>query len=193
MDIVKLHHRALEATTAIVANVNGAQFDMPTPCAEFDVRALLNHMIGGNWRFVKIAQGEPGEAVPSTGDFVHDDAIGPYGVSAAAVSEAWSDPALLAKVVHLPFGDFPGAFALGIHTVETIAHGWDLAKATSQPTEVEPELYEVAWQNSKDIDDSFRGPGLPFGPAVAVPPDASDTEKLMAWLGRQIYEPGPPS
>ena len=64
MDIIKLHDRALEATTAIVANVDPGQFGAPTPCDDFDVRALLNHMIGGNYRFVKIAQGEPGQAVP---------------------------------------------------------------------------------------------------------------------------------
>ncbi len=185
MDIIKLHDRALEATTTIVANVAAGQFGAPTPCVEFDVRALLNHMIGGNYRFVKIAEGERGEAIPAAGDFVHDDALTPYRDSAAALSEAWSDPVLLERTVHLPFGDFPGAFALGIHTVETIVHGWDLAKATGQPTEIDPALYEVAWQNTKDIDESFRGPGRPFGPAVALPPGASDTATLMAWLGRE--------
>ena len=57
MDIIKLHDRALDATTTIVANVATSQFGAPTPCVEFDVRALLNHMIGGNYRFVKIARG----------------------------------------------------------------------------------------------------------------------------------------
>jgi uncharacterized protein (TIGR03086 family) len=185
MEIIKLHDRALEATAAIVANVDAVQFGAPTPCADFDVRALLNHMIGGNYRFVKIAHGEPGQAVPAAGDFVHDDALTPYRQSAGAVSEAWSDPALLDRTARLPFGDFPGAFALGIHTVEAIVHGWDLAKATGQPTELDPDLYEVAWQNSKDIDDSFRGPSRPFGPAVTAPPGATDTARLMAWLGRQ--------
>lgn len=112
-------------------------------------------------RFVKIAHGEPAEAVPSTGDFVHDGALGPHRESATAVSEGWGDPTVLERRVHLPFGDFSAAYALGIHTVETIVHGWDLAKATGQPIEIEPELHAVAWQNSKDIDDSFRGPGRP--------------------------------
>jgi uncharacterized protein (TIGR03086 family) len=112
MDIIKLHDRALEATTALVAGVKAEQFSLPTPCAELDVRALLNHLIGGNFRFVKIAHGEPGEAVPSTGDFVHDDALGPYRESAIAVSEAWGEPMVLERTVHLPFGDFPGAYAL---------------------------------------------------------------------------------
>jgi uncharacterized protein (TIGR03086 family) len=185
MDVIKLHDRALEATTSIVANVDTSQFGAPTPCAEFDVRALLNHMIGGNFLFVNVAAGEPGEPIPATGDFIHNDALAPYRESADAVSKAWSDPSVLERTVHLPFGDFPGAFAIGIHTVETIAHGWDLAKATGQPSELDAELYAVAWQNCKDIDDSFRGPGRPFGPAVTAPAGASDTARLMAWLGRR--------
>ena len=185
MSIVKLHDRALETVTAIVANVERSQFGLPTPCAEFDVRALLNHMIGGNHRFVAIANGEPGASVPATGDFVDDDALTPYRESADALSEAWSEPALLERTVHLPFGDFPGEMALGIHTVEVVVHGWDLANATGQPTELDPELYEVAWQHTKDLDDSFRGTGGPFGAAVTVPAGATDTDRLMAWLGRQ--------
>jgi len=185
MELIKLHDRALEATATIVANVDVAQLGAPTPCVEFDVRGLLNHMVGGNYRFVKIAQGEPGQAVPATGDFVDDDPITPYRVSAEAVAKAWSDPAVLERTVHLPFGDFPGAVAIGIHTVETIVHGWDLAKATGQPSELDPDLYAVAWQNTKDIDESFRGPGRPFGPAVTLPAGATDTGRLMAWLGRQ--------
>ena len=185
MDIIKLHDRALEATTSIVANVDTSQFGGATPCAAFDVRELLNHMIGGNHRFVKIAHGEPGESVPATGDFVRNDALTPYRESAEAVSKAWSDPSVLERTAHLPFGDFPGAFAIGIHTVEVIVHGWDLATATGQATDLDPELYAVAWQNCKDIDESFRGPGRPFGPAVTPPADASDTARLMAWLGRR--------
>jgi uncharacterized protein (TIGR03086 family) len=85
----------------------------------------------------------------------------------------------------MPFGDFPGEFALGIHIVETVVHTWDLSKATGQPTELDPELCEAAWERTKDIDDSFRGPGRPFGQPVAAPPDATPTERLVAWLGRQ--------
>src|SRR2546429_3029586 len=58
MDAIKLHDRALEATTAIVANVKANQFDRSTPCSEFDVQTLLNHMIAGNFMFVDVAQGK---------------------------------------------------------------------------------------------------------------------------------------
>jgi uncharacterized protein (TIGR03086 family) len=185
MDVIKLHDRALEATTSIVANVGTSQFGMRTPCAELDVLALLNHMIGGNFLFVAAANGEPPEPASATADFVRGEALASYRKSADAVSKAWSDPSVLARTVRLPFGELPGEVALGMHTVETIVHGWDLAKATEQPTELDPELYEVAWQNAKGIDDSLRGPGRPFGPTVTAPAGASDTAELMAWLGRR--------
>jgi uncharacterized protein (TIGR03086 family) len=185
MDVIELHDRALEATTSIVANVDASQFDMGTPCAEFDVRALLDHMIGGNYLFVAAATGEPPEPAPPTDDFVRGDALTPYRESADAVSKAWSDRSVLERAVHLPFGEVPGEVALGMHTVETIVHGWDLAQATGQPTDIDPELYAVAWQNAKDIDDSLRGPGRPFGPAMTAPAGATDTAQLMAWLGRR--------
>ncbi|MGI8574627.1 MAG: TIGR03086 family metal-binding protein [Egibacteraceae bacterium] len=124
MDLIGLHDRALAATTGLVANVRAEQFSNPTPCAELDVRALLNHLVAGNYRYVNIAHGEPAEPVPLTGDFVHGDALTPYRKSAAAVSQAWVEPILLERTVHLPFGAVPGAVALGVHTVEAIVHGW---------------------------------------------------------------------
>jgi uncharacterized protein (TIGR03086 family) len=185
MNVIALHDRALDALGTTIEKIDVAQLGDPTPCSEFDVRALLNHVIGGNLRFVAIAQGEPGASVPATGDFVTDDPVMPYRESAAALSKAWSDPAVLERTVQMPFGDFPGEFALGIHIVETVVHTWDLSKATGQPTELDPELCEAAWERTKDIDDSFRGPGRPFGQPVAAPPDATPTERLVAWLGRQ--------
>ncbi len=185
MNVIALHDRALDALGITIEKIDSSQLGDPTPCSEFDVRALLNHVIGGNYRFVAIAVGEPGAAVPATGDFVTDDAVMPYRESAAVLSQAWADPVVLDQTAHMPFGDFPGEFALGIHIVEAVVHNWDLAKATGQPTELDPVLCEAAWQRSKDIDDSFRGPGRPFGPAIATPPAATATEKLMGWLGRQ--------
>lgn len=184
MNPIVMHDRAMAATADIVANITADQFGDPTPCEDFDVGALVNHLGAGNHRYVAIARGQPADSVPLTGDVV-DDLLPSYRESAAAVSKAWADPALLKRPVCLPFGEVPGAVALGVHTVEAIVHGWDLATATGQPTELDPDLYPVAWEHSKTVDDSFRGPGRPFGPAVEPPPDASDTDRLMAWLGRQ--------
>lgn len=181
MDLVTAHHRALQATTSIVANVGYDSFALPTPCEQFDVRTLINHMIAG----IAVANGEPAASVPAMGDFVDQDALGPYRESADALAKGWSDPAALERTARLPIGDVPGIVALGVHTVETIAHGWDLAKATGQPTEVDAELCAVAWEYAQGIDDSLRGPNERFGPAIALPAGASATDSLVAWLGRQ--------
>jgi uncharacterized protein (TIGR03086 family) len=88
-------------------------------------------------------------------------------------------------MAELPIGAVPGVVALGMHVVETLVHGWDLAKATGQPTDIKPDLCAIAWDNVRGVNDDLRGAGRPFGPAVDVPGDASATDRLVAWLGRQ--------
>ena len=185
MDLVKAHDHALDVTEAIVAAARPEQLALPTPCAEFDVRMLLGHMIAGNDRFVLVAHGEPIETRPVMASFAGDDATPVYRASAAAVSAAWHDPAAVERAVRLPFGEVPGEFALAMHTVETIVHGWDIAKATSQPPVIEPELCAVGWEAAKDSGEELRGPGRPFGPVVFVAPTAADADRLVAWMGRQ--------
>ncbi len=185
MSLFELHDRALDALCITIETIDASQLGDPTPCAQFDVRALLNHLVSGNYRFATMAEGVPAPPAPANGDFVGDDAAAAYRASADVLSKAWAaDPGLLERIVDMPFGKVPGEFAVGVHVVETVVHSWDLAKATGQPTDLDSELCEAAWDRSKGIDDSFRGPGRPFGRAVAAPPGATATETLVAWLGR---------
>jgi uncharacterized protein (TIGR03086 family) len=185
MDLEKAHDHALETTAAIVANVRPEQLALPTPCAEFDVRTLLRHMIAGNERFAAVARGEAIDSYPPLGSFDGDDPAPAYLASAASMAAAFREPGVLERLVELPIGKVTGEVALAIHTVETIVHGWDIATATGQPTEIEPVLFAVAWEATRGIGDDLRGAGRPFGAEVSVPPTASDTDRLVAWLGRQ--------
>jgi uncharacterized protein (TIGR03086 family) len=179
------HERTVDSTVSIVANIVPAQFGAPTPCADFDVQALLEHLIAANLRFVALASGEAADGRAPAREHIRDgDVARPYRASARAVTAAWRDPSLLDGRYRLPIGDVPGTVAIGIHTVEALVHGWDLAKATGQPTEIAPDLFAFAWEHCRGIDDSLRGPGRPFGPPVEAPNGATDTERLMAWLGR---------
>ncbi len=132
-DIVRLHERALDEAARLVDGVTPAQMGLPTPCSEWDVRALLTHLVGGNLRWVSVAQGRPLQRPPAQGarpspELLGDDPATAYRRSAAALTEAWQDPSLLHQQFDIPFGIMPGRAALTLHVVETVTHGWDLAK-----------------------------------------------------------------
>ena len=100
---------------------------------------------------------------------------------------AWADDTKLDALVEVPWGKVPGRFALAGYVQEVLAHGWDLAKATGQPTEADPELARWSLATAKRIlPPDIRGAeGVPFGPVVELPPDATPYAQLAAWLGRQ--------
>ena len=189
MNVIALHDRALDSLGTTIEKIDPAQLGDPTPCSEFDVRALLNHVIGGNLRFVAIAAGRAGRVGAGDRRLRHrrrGDAVPRVGGRAVEGVErpgcARGDGA--DAVRRLPGrvrARHPHRRGRGAHLGPS--------KATGQPTELDPELCEAAWERTKDIDDSFRGPGRPFGPAVAAPPDATPTERLVAWLGRQTLTP----
>ncbi len=88
----------------------------------------------------------------------------------------------------LPFGTMPGSAFMGLATTDTFVHAWDLAKSTGQSTDLDPTMAAALLAQSKAaIQDSFRGPeGAPFGPEAEAPADASDADRLAAFLGRTV-------
>ena len=75
---------------------------------------------------------------------------------------------------------------LRLATTDTFAHGWDLAKATGQSTDLDPELAEGLLANAP-IPDTFRGDEpMPFGPQQEAPPGATAADRLAAYLGRKV-------
>jgi uncharacterized protein (TIGR03086 family) len=183
-----LYRRAVAQTEAVVAAVTPDQFALPTPCPEYDVRALLAHLTGGLTRTALVGEGDPGAlARPATVEVVPDDGWpDAYRAAAARATAAWADDAKLDALVEVPWGKIPGRFALAGYVQEVLAHGWDLAKATGQPTEGDPELALFALAGAKRIlpPDIRAADDVPFGPVVDVPADATPYTQLAAWLGR---------
>src|SRR5579864_8955902 len=127
MDIMQLHQRALDETARLVEGVRPDQMSLPTPCPDWDVRALIAHLVGGNMRWAAMAKGEPMRRGPVAAAVLGDDPAGAYRRTAAEVKAAWQSPALLDQQFQLPIGAMPGRAALSVHLVETVAHAWDLA------------------------------------------------------------------
>jgi uncharacterized protein (TIGR03086 family) len=190
----QMHARAIAQTESIVAALSPAQLTLPTPCTEYDVRALLSHMVGGLNRIAIIGAGGDGLAVPARADGVPGDGwLAAYRAAAARAKAAWVDDAKLDALVEVPWGKVPGRIAVSGYVQEILAHGWDLAKATGQPAELDPELASwVLAMARRILPPEPRGGEVPFGPVIQAPPDAGPYAELAAWLGRQP-RPGAPS
>jgi uncharacterized protein (TIGR03086 family) len=182
-----IHQRAMAQTESIVAAVQPGQLAQPTPCAEFDVRALLSHIIGGLNRVAIAGQGGDALATPArAGDVPDDGWLAAYRAATARAKAAWAGDAKLDALVEVPWGKIPGRFAIAGYVQEILTHGWDLAKATGQPTEGDPELATWALAGARRIlPPEARGADVPFGPVVPIAPDAAPYAQLAAWLGRQ--------
>ena len=109
-----------------------------------------------------------------------------YEQGAAKLEKTVRQPGVLDGQWTMPFGATPGQIAIGIATVETIQHGWDVAKATGQKAEFDPEVMEAAMAAAQLFPpDIVRQPGV-FGPEVECASDAPIEDRLAAFLGRPV-------
>ncbi|KRE39189.1 hypothetical protein ASG73_02265 [Janibacter sp. Soil728] len=171
--------------TDLISAVRPAQLDAPTPCAEYDVRGLLQHISALPAKIAAVATGGNPRELPSQ-VAIDEDGVGQrYGEEAGAALGAWADDTLLSTTVTAPWGPAPGAAALGGFVMETVTHGWDLAVATGQDPEADPALVAKARAIGEHaLAEAPRGPGMPFGVPVEAPVGAGPTTQLAAFLGR---------
>ncbi len=177
----------IEAATAVcseaVKGIKPDQMGDQTPCAEFKVKDLLNHLIGGLEMLRTAATG--GKATAPEGNVVGDNPAAQYDEGRTKLLDALkSDPEVLSKTWSMPFGEMPGAMMAGIAFMEHVTHAWDVRKATGQSTDLPEDLVNETMELVKPMDAMLRMPGV-CGPAVEVPDSASPSDKLAAFMGRQ--------
>jgi uncharacterized protein (TIGR03086 family) len=176
---------ALTATEAVVAGIQADQWPMPTPCTELDVRGVLNHLVRGNLLFAAIVRDEP-RPVPGT-DHLGDDPLAAFQQAAGQLRQAFGAPGVLDSVYPAPFGTGPGAVLALVRTVEVLAHGWDLARATGQPADFPDDVAERALAGTRWVlAERPEGPGAPFAAEVPVARDAPAVDRLAGFLGRPV-------
>jgi uncharacterized protein (TIGR03086 family) len=187
MDMVELLDQATAWTATKVAGAR-SHLDAATPCDEWSVRRLIDHMLAAQEMFAAGASG--GTIAPPTGpppDLVRGDPAAQYERARKATIDAYAEPLVLAGTVKGVSGDVPAMQVVGIAFCDQLIHGWDLARATGQDDSMPAEFVAVAWQLlDGQIPDAARGPGKNFKAAVAVPHDAGDQDKLLAYCGRTL-------
>jgi uncharacterized protein (TIGR03086 family) len=183
------YRAALDWVVGLAAAVRPDQLDLPTPCPEYDVRTLLGHLVGTARRAVAIAEGRsPFDTPTDVTDVADGDLATTYAREAARALDAWAEDARLDALVSVPWGRVPGRGAVAAYTNETLVHGWDLAVATGQDSEADPQLAQaILVVARRAIPAEPRGGHVPFAPPVEPAPDAGPTERLANWSGRSRH------
>jgi len=178
-EISDLLTAAAVPTVAVVRGVPDDRLDRPTPCAQFDVRHLLKHLFHVVVNFRHLAGREPVDWA-TTPDHLAGAWRDRFAAETAALITAWSDPAALAGVspsMHLP-QPLLGRMVL----LDVVVHGWDLARATSQPYEADAVAVAVLHDLVTTMGDRAREAGV-FAEPVPVA-GGDDLTRLLARTGR---------
>lgn len=168
----------------VLYGVSALEMDKPTPCTDFDVRALASHMLGTIEAMRRVGASEPldpqdpwGTNGQNIGEHWRDD----LGRKLTEFANAWSQPD--AWEGDAMDGAMPKQLIGDMGYVEVMLHGWDLAKGTGQDIEYDDQAVERALEILEQIGDQGRSGGV-FGPEVQVADDASPSAKVLAKSGR---------
>lgn len=179
-----------DSTDRVVAAITPDQYDLPTPCVDWNVKQVANHLIATLHLGQALLSDEsptvqsgPGQ-VPAE-DLVGSDLIGAYRNGVEVLVAATTSDAI-SRMHVTPLGEMPGAGLAGFTALDVFVHGWDLAKATSQPTTLDGDLAELMLGFAQQAINDETGTRAPLiGPEIAIATTADPTTRLIAYLGRQ--------
>jgi uncharacterized protein (TIGR03086 family) len=184
-DVRELYRRAAAAFGERVRAVRADQWGLPTPCSEWDVRALVNHLVSESRWAPPLFAGRTVEEVGDRfdGDLLGDDAVAAWDDSAAAAVAAVEAPGAMDRIVHLSFGDFPGRdYAMQLFA-DLLVHGWDLSRAIGADERLDAALVDACAAWFAGVAEGYRSAGV-VGPRPATPADADAQTLLLAEFGR---------
>jgi uncharacterized protein (TIGR03086 family) len=184
-DMPEVHRRALDATGGIVAGIRSGQWTAGTPCDGWDVRTLTNHLVAGNLWAGQLAAGRTIEEVGADldGDVLGDDPPTAYANSANEAAAAFEAPGALEATCAVSYGPVPGSVYAGHRIIDVLVHGWDLATATGQASELDPELVSASLAIVEPQLDALRSSGA-FGRTMEPPAGVDQQTRLLIMLGR---------
>ncbi|MBK5331909.1 MAG: TIGR03086 family protein [Ilumatobacteraceae bacterium] len=178
MDSMAFHREALDVSQHVIDAVDRSQFELPTPCDEWNVRQLLEHMIGGNRRIA----GDP----PADGeDLIGDDLSGAYAAAAAEAAATFEAPGGLDRTFKLSFGEVPGQLAVVARATDQLAHSWDLAKATGMSTDLSPAMYATGLEVLQQRFAKFGRNPATYADEQQPDVGASAADRFAAFAGRR--------
>jgi uncharacterized protein (TIGR03086 family) len=173
---------------AVVDGISEDQLGNTTPCTEWSVRDIVNHVTAGATMFTECVEhgAIPDERLGQLmgGDNLGDDFKGAFHTAADKAAATFDQPGVLEKIVKLPFGEMPAGVALNIAVFDLTTHAADLAKATGQTIE-DTDLLETAITYGQQFGAQLRQPGVLAEEQMAAD-GATAADRLLAFAGRQV-------
>ncbi len=181
-DVEALLTGARDVVGDIVAKVRPDQWSLMSPCTEWTVRDVLNHVIGG---VIEVTNAFSGPATFSQGDVTGTDPHRAFVEACDRLRAVIAEPAAMESMLTLSYGTFPAPMVIGFQFVDIMTHGWDIARATGQPTNYAPGLNLIALEQGRAMLRDFDRVNSPiFGTERPAPEGASPADQLAAYMGR---------
>jgi uncharacterized protein (TIGR03086 family) len=185
MDLLDAHGQALDVFDRAMHKVGLTDWDSPTPCTDWTVRDLVNHIVGEQLWVPDMLAGRTVAEVGDKfdGDQLHDDPLGAWSESSQVARAAWLQPGVVEQTVHLSFGDMPAEEYGWQMTTDLAVHGWDLATALGADASIPDELASRLLAYVEPEVSVWSTTSM-FANPVPVPDDARPSTRLVAVLGR---------
>jgi uncharacterized protein (TIGR03086 family) len=185
MDVLALDGRAGDRMVTLLSAIPEDRWGAATPCSEWTVRDLVDHIVAGNVKYAGIALGD--DFAPGAPDVaVGDDPAGMYRATMTEMLDGWRRPGALDREITLPRGQRGRAeVAAWIHLAETLGHGWDLARAIGADPGFDDDAVAACLDECRQRMPPERGEGSPFADAV----DGGGRpliDQLAAYFGRDL-------
>jgi uncharacterized protein (TIGR03086 family) len=179
-EIADRYRRLSDAFAAKVAAVPDDRWSSPSPCADWDARDIVRHVVDTQGMFLGFVGREMGD-LPS----VDDDPAAAWDGARTVIQATLDDPELAGA----EFEGFAGRTTVEAAvdrflSTDLVVHGWDLARTAGLDETIDPAEVERIYGEMAAMGDALRGPKA-FGPAIDPAPDADEQTRLLNFLGRQ--------
>lgn len=174
----------------VLEHAGPADWERPTPCADWNLRALVSHMADQHHGFAAAADGDGADLSHWRALPLGDDPLGTYRAAVARVVESFARPGAAERRFDLPeistTRSFPAAVAVEFHFLDYAVHTWDVAKTIGLDWEPADDIADAALTVALRVPDDERrlAPGAAFGPARTQARDDRPFDLVLATLGR---------
>ncbi|MFK0290350.1 TIGR03086 family metal-binding protein [Streptomyces sp. NPDC090442] len=186
-EILRSHGEALALFGTRVHAVREDQWEAPTPCTEWSVFDLVNHLTAEQlWVPRLVRDGSTIAALDGDfdGDQLGEDPVGAWDRAAASAVAAFAEPGALHRSVHLSYGTTPADAYCTQMTADAVVHTWDLSRAIGADERLPESLVTAALREVEPYAGALEGSGL-FAAPVHPPAGADALTRLLCLLGRR--------